>query len=257
MDLSGLHVREREGILPVWFPPLEVEAGKGVWTYPPVACKERNMAWDDLYTDEVWRAWSERPPLPLTLDWIAGLRKKGAKRVYDMGCGLGRHTVLLAREGFEAVASDISPRAREETRRKLEETGLEADVIDADMTSIPFPDEHFDAVLSIGVMEHNTLAGIEKTVAEIRRVLGPGGEILASFVPRHGWISHDDPKTDTVEDNTLRSFGPEEETHHFVNEAELRELFGDFEILSIEPQREQGMNIVSVELYVQVRKDRR
>lgn len=213
------------------------------------------MSWDDLYTNEAWVAWSERPPLQLTLDWIARLREQGAKRVYDMGCGLGRHTVLLAREGFEVAASDVSPRAREETRRKLEVEGLRADVIDADMTLIPFPDGYFDAVLSVGVMEHNTRAGIEKAISEVRRTLRSGGEVLASFVPRHGFIRHDDPDTDTLEDNTLRSYGPEEEVHHFVDEPELRDLFTGFEILSTGRQREEGKGIVSVELYLEARKN--
>ena len=63
---------------------------------------------------------------------------------------------MLAELGFEVVASDISPRARQATRDKLAASGLLAEVIDSDMTTIPYPNAHFDAVLSIGVAEKMT-----------------------------------------------------------------------------------------------------
>ena len=100
----------------------------------------RMAQWDDLYADDLWRRWAERPPLPITVDWLSALRKRGAKCVYDMGCGLGRHTVALARLGFNVVASDISPRARQVTCERLATAGLRAEVIEADMTGIPYPE---------------------------------------------------------------------------------------------------------------------
>jgi len=155
-----------------------------------------------------------------------------------MGCGLGRHTVLLADLGFEVIASDPSPRAREATREKLAHQGLKATVIDADMTSIPYPHEHFMGVLSIGVLEHNTKAGIEKALAEVHRVLAPGGRVLASFTPRARWLHKDDPKYDMIEDNTIRRWGPEQVLHHLVDERELGELFGAFAMKWMQPQTE-------------------
>ena len=118
---------------------------------------------------------SERSALEITVNWIAGLGRCGAKRVYDMGCGLGRHTILLARQGFSVVASDVSSRALEATAQKLKAAKLDGQVVRADMKSIPFSDEYFDAILAIGVMEHDTRAGIEKTISEIFRSLRPGG----------------------------------------------------------------------------------
>ena len=122
-------------------------------------------SWEDLYADEFWRRWAQRPPLPVTLNWMSELEKRGASRVYDMGCGLGRHTLALAELGINVVASDSSPLARQATRDMLGAAGLRCEVIDADMTTIPFPDDYFDGVLSLGVMEHNTRTGIEKAVA--------------------------------------------------------------------------------------------
>ena len=206
--------------------------------------------WDDLCEDAFWREWALRPPLQITLDWMRAMKQSGASRVHDMGCGLGRHTVQLAQAGFRVTASDISDRAVEATRRVLREMGLEADVVQADMTSLPRPDAQFDGVLSIGVLEHNTRSGMELAIAEIRRVLRPGGQLLASFVPRNRWTPRDEPGAGMLEDNTLRQYGPEQAVHHLVDEEELRELLADFDVLSVNEQSEKGEGWSMLELFV-------
>jgi len=195
--------------------------------------------WDGLYADTSWREWAERPPLSVTANWIANLFQQGARRVFDMGCGLGRHAVILGRMGFSVVASDISPRALKTTRSKLAASGLTAEVIECRMTEIPYANAHFDAVLSLGVLEHGTRAEIEAALSEVHRVLRPGGQVLASFLPRTRWIPMDDPGHDMVEDNTLRSYGPEQLVHHMVDDAELADLFAAFSIISMEPHSER------------------
>jgi ubiquinone/menaquinone biosynthesis C-methylase UbiE len=212
------------------------------------------VSWDDLLKDEFWANWAGRDPLQITLDWIDSLSEFESKRVYDMGCGVGRHTLLLAQRGFEVVASDNSAQALLATRQKLERAGLSAEVLDADMTAIPFPDEHFDAVLAISVLEHNVRSGVETAIAEILRVLRPKGRVLAAFCPRNRWISKDDPELDIIEDNTLRSYGPEETLHHLVDEEELRELFAQFTILSVALQKEEWNGGSSAELFISAQK---
>jgi len=212
------------------------------------------MSWDNLLADGLWSRWVDRPPLQITLDWIESLAKSKAKRVYDMGCGVGRHTLLLAQRGFEVAASDNSAQALLATKQKLQHAGLVAQIVDADMTLIPFPSEHFDAVLAISVLEHNVRSGVEKAIAEIFRTLRPEGKILAAFCPRDRWISKDDPKVEMIEDNTLKSYGPEEILHHLVDEKELRELFAQFIILSIDPQREEWDGGSSAELFISAQK---
>jgi ubiquinone/menaquinone biosynthesis C-methylase UbiE len=161
---------------------------------------------------------------------------------------------LLAQRGFEVVASDTSARALLATKQKLQRAGLASQVVDADMTLIPFPDEHFDAVLATSVLEHNVRSGVEKAIAEIFRTLRPEGKVLASFCPRNRWISRDDPELEMIEDNTLKSYGPEEMLHHLVDEKELRELFAEFTILSIDRQEEEWDGGSSAELFISAQK---
>ena len=213
--------------------------------------------WDNLYADAAWLAWAQRPPLRVTREWIRRLRLSGATRVYDMGCGLGRHSVYMAKEGLSVVATDISPRAVAATQQALSAGGLEAHVACADMTSIPFPDERFDGVLSIDVLEHGTRSAMEQAAAEVLRVLRPGGLLLASFTPRSRWIAQSECPQGMLEDNTLRCYGPEQTVHHLVDEAEIRELLSGFLIDSIDEQAETYGACSSLGLFASARRPER
>jgi SAM-dependent methyltransferase len=209
--------------------------------------------WDILYADPngLWYRFMDCMPLPnIALDWISQLKRTHARDVYDLGCGLGRYTSYLAEQGFCVTASDISPRGVQATRQRLHVKGLRAYVLRADMLSIPFPDESFDAVVSMSVLEHTVRSGLQQAISEIHRVLRPGGRVLASFVPRTRWIPKDEPGMDMLEDNTLRCYGPEQLPHHLVDEAELRDLFGVFTVASITRQSEQFEDIRGASLYI-------
>ena len=58
------------------------------------------------------------------------------KRVLDLGCGAGRHTVYLAQEGFEVYTLDISLEGVEHIAQWLTGEGLQANLQQADMTAL-------------------------------------------------------------------------------------------------------------------------
>ena len=97
------------------------------------------------------------------------------RRVLDLGCGAGRHLVYLARQGFEMYGTDIDPHGLARARSWLEQEGLPAHLAVADMEALPFPDDFFDAVVSMYVIHHNLMDGIRRTVAGVRRALRPRG----------------------------------------------------------------------------------
>ena len=104
------------------------------------------------------------------------LRKEKAKRILDLGCGTGRHTVMLAKAGFEVYGTDISDEGLKLTRIWLEEKGLKARLKKASCyRRFPFKDDFFDAVISVLVIHHNHINKIRFCISEIERVLRPGG----------------------------------------------------------------------------------
>jgi SAM-dependent methyltransferase len=166
------------------------------------------------------------------VSFVHELKRRGARCVLDLGFGAGRHVIYLAREGFEVCGIDISPRGLEYTRAWLLREGLHADLKLSDMTVIPYPDRCFDAVISTYVIHHNTLDNIRRCVAEMHRVLVPGGRILATVQSkrgyRHGKGQEIEPDT-YIPDTGLDAGIP----HHFFDKAGLRDLFAAFAIISL------------------------
>lgn len=98
----------------------------------------------------------------------------------DCGCADGGYAIGLAERGAAHVTGvDVLPERLEEARRRASgRPRLSFHV--AESEHLPFADESFDGVLLNEVLEH--VAGESKTLAEIHRVLRPGGH-LALFSP--------------------------------------------------------------------------
>ncbi len=102
-------------------------------------------------------------------------------RVLDLGCGSGVHMVFLAREGFDAHGTDISPVGVENTRARLDAAGCAGEVTVGSVERIDHPDNHFDALICIGVLECAGPSLLAPALAEMVRVLKPGAPALALF----------------------------------------------------------------------------
>ena len=77
------------------------------------------------------------------------------QRVLEIGCGMGLHSLELARRGAEVHAVDLTDTAVEATKARMKEFELEADVRQADAESLPYDDQTFDFVWSWGVIHHS------------------------------------------------------------------------------------------------------
>jgi SAM-dependent methyltransferase len=95
------------------------------------------------------------------------------RRVLDIGCRTGRLTRYYA-EGNDVVGVDVDREALETAAERLGITTLWADI----EGGLPFDDESFDVVVAGEVLEH--LADPGSAVAEVRRVLRPGGTFAGS-----------------------------------------------------------------------------
>jgi SAM-dependent methyltransferase len=114
------------------------------------------------------------------------LERHSARTVLDAGCGTGTGVAAMVGDGFSAMGVDM--RAVAGIWRSHD---LPADAfVVGDVTALPFGDGTFDAVISLGVVEHvGTLTGHltlapgwraqrHRYAAELRRVTRPGGRIL-------------------------------------------------------------------------------
>lgn len=106
------------------------------------------------------------------------------QRVLEIGCGMGLHSLELARRGAEVHAVDLTDTAVEATQARMKVFGVEADIRQADAESLPYDDRTFDLVWSWGVIHHS--ARTARIVREIARVLKPGGQTRVMVYNREG-----------------------------------------------------------------------
>lgn len=90
----------------------------------------------------------------------------------DIGCGAGTYTRLLQAEGRTPIGLDYSAPSLQKARQRSPAT---IDWLAADIHRLPFADAEVDGVLCFGVMQ--ALADSRPALAEMHRVLRPGGEV--------------------------------------------------------------------------------
>ncbi|MGY4707609.1 class I SAM-dependent methyltransferase [Candidatus Bipolaricaulota sp. J31] len=186
--------------------------------------------WDDFFREGKF---ASREPTWGVRRFAEFLKREGARRILDLGCGAGRHVLFLAREGFEVHGLDSSVEALRICRERLEAEGLPAALVQADMRKIPYPEGFFDAAIAIASLYHGTLADMRRAIAEVRRVLKPGGFALLEFKSkrsfRYGRGKEIEPGTyiaDTGEDAGV--------PHHYSDREEVEALLVGFRILEID-----------------------
>jgi demethylmenaquinone methyltransferase / 2-methoxy-6-polyprenyl-1,4-benzoquinol methylase len=92
-------------------------------------------------------------------------------RVLDACCGTGDLAIAAEREGGVVTGLDFSPGMLERARRKSDTVTW----VEGDLLALPFDDDSFDsATVGFGV---RNVADLEAALAELRRVLRPGGRL--------------------------------------------------------------------------------
>jgi SAM-dependent methyltransferase len=109
------------------------------------------------------------------------VKRPDVRRILDLGCGIGRHVVMLAQEGYDTAGIDIAHNAVRFAEKWLQTLGLTADLRIGSIIRLPWPDNHFDAIVSHGVLDHMTPDEGRAAVQEARRVLKPGGLFYLSL----------------------------------------------------------------------------
>lgn len=100
----------------------------------------------------------------------------------EIGYGSGILLPELARHTDRLVAIDIHAN-REPVASMLARMGIAADLRNADLYSMPFPDQTFDALFCLSVLEHLTDLG--RALTEFARVTKPGGTLVFGFPVRN------------------------------------------------------------------------
>ncbi len=112
------------------------------------------------------------------------LGKMRGKLALDVGCGAGRFSEIMAKYGARVVAVDLS-----EAVYSVGRNVPEAQVVRADIMALPFAENTFDYIFSIGVLHHTP--DTEKAFKMLPRLLKQGGELAV-------WVYSDEDLGMTV-----------------------------------------------------------
>jgi ubiquinone/menaquinone biosynthesis C-methylase UbiE len=121
-------------------------------------------------------------------EYVLAMLAEGAPnpgRVLDVGCGPGVYTNALVDRHWQVWGTDLSSRMLVVAKESVRNRGG-AEFAVGQTTSLPFPDASFDAIICIGVMAY--VEDDEKTVAELARVLKPGGCAVIQLANRYAPI---------------------------------------------------------------------
>ena len=121
---------------------------------------------------------------PYLAGYLRGPEMAG-RRVLEIGLGYGTVAEFLARAGADYHGLDIAAGPVEMARHRLASvpSARPEQVQQGSALDLPFADASFDRVVSIGCLHHTGNLG--RAVAEARRVLRPGGELLLMVYNRH------------------------------------------------------------------------
>jgi SAM-dependent methyltransferase len=103
-------------------------------------------------------------------------------RVLDVACGTGNLAIPAARRGARVTGVDIAPNLVEQARQRAASEGLEATFDEGDAEQLPYPDAHFDIVMTMfGAM---FAPRPEQAASELARVCRRGGTVaMANWTP--------------------------------------------------------------------------
>jgi SAM-dependent methyltransferase len=123
--------------------------------------------------------------IDVTNRFVLDYARANGGRILDYGCGAGRVVAAGRAMGLDIYGTDMFY-GGSGTRADAARSGLLGEAIrEMHGTAIPFPNDYFDLVTNNQVMEH--VDDLEGTLAEIHRVLKPGGIVLSIFPSRDVW----------------------------------------------------------------------
>ena len=120
------------------------------------------------------------------VDLFASLKGQHGK-LLEVGCGIGVDSIQLARCGFDVTAVDLTDSALNVAREFAARRNVTIDFRLGNAEGLDFPDATFDAVYSFGVLHHTP--DIDKAVAEVHRVLKPGGTAYVMLYHRDSLVN--------------------------------------------------------------------
>jgi SAM-dependent methyltransferase len=186
---------------------------------------------------------------PYLARYLDDLPVEGCK-VLEIGLGFGTVGQILVERGADYHGADIAAGPVSMMRDRLRWLGRAADdaVVQASALQLPWPDETFDVVVSIGCLHHT--GDLARAVTEVHRVLVPGGTAFVMLYNAHSFRQlvvvqrerlraararrrSDEQVRAMYDANTAGEAAPHTD---FVSRRDVRQLFSAFSDVRVQSQ---------------------
>lgn len=171
-----------------WLWPLGITSIQGAEVQAGWPCIRKALAWQLLYRVEpnlYGRLVAGENIHPAVLDWLPR-----AKCAVEVGAGLGRLTVDLARRAAEVIAVEPAATLRERLCTRLRLEGLtNIRCIEGFFDDIPLPDDQADLVVACSSFSVESKYCGERGLAEMERICRPGGIVAIIWPDNPDWLS--------------------------------------------------------------------
>ncbi len=188
--------------------------------------------------DKIAPEYCKKTRQPKFLEWEESYIKKmlffiskSKPLILDVGCGDGRHCIIIEKNGGKAIGIDLSQAMLEEAKTLYPE----GDFREMDMRNLSFDNDFFDGIWASGSIYHVPKAKIDEVIEEFREVLKMNGILAVNFKIGRGEGMEAEPKsysgspryfayyTEKEMRNMISSFGFEE----LESSSYPEEIFGD------------------------------
>lgn len=186
---------------------------------------------------------------PYLARYLDDLRVEG-RRVLEIGLGFGTVGQILAERGAHYHGADIAAGPVAMLRDRLRWLGRpdEDAIVQASALDLPWADETFDVVVSIGCLHHT--GDLPGALSEVHRVLVPGGTAFVMLYNAHSFRQLVVARRERLRASLARRNSAEqvramydanlagEAAPHtdFVSRRDVRRLFGAFSVVTIQSQ---------------------
>lgn len=138
---------------------------------------------DQWWSDEIRWVRTLKNLVPGRLAWFDRQIDWNGKHVLDLGCAGGFMAEALVHKGAQVTGIDPAADAIEAAKRQATLVGQDIRYDVGVGEALPYDDGAFDAVVCVDVLEH--VSDLTKVIAEVARVLKPGGVFLYDTINRN------------------------------------------------------------------------